>query len=159
MGDDLPSLRPTGVTRVEVENIVREFVRSGDIVGVRHSVTDDEQQPNHLDTAHHRGRKKMKLLSGPLPPKVRMVSCNNPLFMLKKKDLPSAILNRLHRLAAFQNPEFYRAQAMRLSTFGKPRVIRCAEEFPSACSPCLAVVFGEIAHHGLFESHKVAVEL
>jgi hypothetical protein len=42
----------------------------------------------------------------------------------------SSILNRLMRLAAFQNPEFYRAQAMRLSTFGKPRVIHCAEEFP-----------------------------
>jgi superfamily II DNA or RNA helicase len=33
---------------------------------------------------------------------------------------------RLIRLAAFQNPEFYRAQAMRLSTFGKPRIISCA---------------------------------
>jgi superfamily II DNA or RNA helicase/very-short-patch-repair endonuclease len=38
--------------------------------------------------------------------------------------------NRLLRLAAFQNPEFYRAQAMRLPTFGKPRVISCAEEHP-----------------------------
>ena len=36
--------------------------------------------------------------------------------------------NRLLRLAAFQNPEFYRAQAMRLPTFDKPRVIACAED-------------------------------
>jgi hypothetical protein len=41
------------------------------------------------------------------------------------------MLNRLIRLAAFQNPEFYKAQAMRLSTFGKPRIIACAEDFPS----------------------------
>jgi superfamily II DNA or RNA helicase/very-short-patch-repair endonuclease len=34
------------------------------------------------------------------------------------------------RLAAFQNPEFYRAQAMRLTTFGKPRIVRCAEDGP-----------------------------
>jgi len=34
----------------------------------------------------------------------------------------------LIRLAAFQNPEFYKTQAMRLSTFGKPRVIACAED-------------------------------
>ncbi|MEA2031562.1 MAG: DEAD/DEAH box helicase family protein [candidate division Zixibacteria bacterium] len=33
------------------------------------------------------------------------------------------------RLAAFQNPEFFRAQAMRLSTFGKTRIISCSEEF------------------------------
>ena len=36
----------------------------------------------------------------------------------------------LVRLAAFQNPEFYRAQAMRLPTFDKPRIISCAELSP-----------------------------
>ncbi|MGB9117994.1 DEAD/DEAH box helicase family protein, partial [Bradyrhizobium sp.] len=34
---------------------------------------------------------------------------------------------RLIRLAAFQNPEFYAAQAMRRSTHDKPRIISCAE--------------------------------
>ena len=38
------------------------------------------------------------------------------------------MLDRI-RLAAFQNPDFYAAQAMRLPTFGKPRVISCAELF------------------------------
>jgi hypothetical protein len=47
---------------------------------------------------------------------------------IEKKDLPSAMLNRLLRLGAFQNPEFYKAQAMRLPTFNKPRVIACGEE-------------------------------
>jgi len=40
------------------------------------------------------------------------------------------LANRLIRLAAFQNPEFYRAQAMRLSVWDKPRVIGCAENYP-----------------------------
>jgi hypothetical protein len=39
------------------------------------------------------------------------------------------MLNRIFRIAAFQNPEFYKAQAMRLSTWDKPRVISCGEEF------------------------------
>jgi hypothetical protein len=43
--------------------------------------------------------------------------------------LQPALVNRLARLAAFQNPEFYAAQAMRLPTFGKPRIISCAELF------------------------------
>ena len=34
------------------------------------------------------------------------------------------------RVAGFQNPEFYKAQAMRLSTYDKPRIIACAEEHP-----------------------------
>jgi hypothetical protein len=38
-------------------------------------------------------------------------------------------MNRVARPAAFQNPEFYAAQAMRLPTFGKPRIISCAELF------------------------------
>ncbi len=47
-----------------------------------------------------------------------------------KADLTPSLRNRLIRLAAFQNPEFYRAQAMRFSTFGKPRIISCCEDFP-----------------------------
>ena len=46
------------------------------------------------------------------------------LIYVEKEGLPSAMLNRLHRLAAFQNPEFYRAQAMRLSTFGGAVILR-----------------------------------
>jgi hypothetical protein len=44
-----------------------------------------------------------------------------------RSGLPPPLVARLIRLAAFQNPEFYRAQALRLSTFGKPRIISCAE--------------------------------
>jgi hypothetical protein len=40
------------------------------------------------------------------------------------------LVAHLRRMAAFQNPEFYAAQRMRLSTFGKPRVISCSEDFP-----------------------------
>jgi superfamily II DNA or RNA helicase len=48
----------------------------------------------------------------------------------EKAQLPQALANRLIRLAAFQNPEFYKAQAMRLSAWNKPRVIGCAENYP-----------------------------
>jgi superfamily II DNA or RNA helicase len=53
-------------------------------------------------------------------------------------------------LAAFQNPEFYKAQAMRLSTFGKPRIISCCEEYPKhlalprGCQEELLQVLGEL---------------
>lgn len=52
------------------------------------------------------------------------------LAYIEKKDLPPAMLDRLCRLAAFQNPEFYKAQAMRLSIYGKPRIVSCGENFP-----------------------------
>jgi hypothetical protein len=49
---------------------------------------------------------------------------------IPKDALPPALRNRLIRLAAFQNPEFYKLQAMRLPTYDKPRIIACAEDHP-----------------------------
>jgi superfamily II DNA or RNA helicase/very-short-patch-repair endonuclease len=46
------------------------------------------------------------------------------------ENLPPALCIRFIRLAAFQNPDFYKKQAMRLSTHNKPRIIACAEDFP-----------------------------
>jgi hypothetical protein len=47
---------------------------------------------------------------------------------IAKAGLHPGLRNRLLRVAAFQNPEFYKAQAMRLSTFDTPRIIACAED-------------------------------
>ena len=46
---------------------------------------------------------------------------------IDRTELSPVLITQFVRLAAFQNPEFYRAQAMRLPTFGKPRIISCAE--------------------------------
>jgi superfamily II DNA or RNA helicase/very-short-patch-repair endonuclease len=45
-----------------------------------------------------------------------------------KADVPPSLRNALLRLAAFQNPEFFKAQAMRLPVYDKPRIIACAED-------------------------------
>ncbi len=66
------------------------------------------------------------------------------------------MLDRLIRVAAFQNPEFYRAQALRLSTYGKPRVISCSEDFPEHLGLPRGCV-DELL--GVFKSHRVRVEL
>jgi hypothetical protein len=50
--------------------------------------------------------------------------------MSTAQDYRPGIVAQLVRIAAFQNPEFYRAQAMRLPTYGKPRIISCAELHP-----------------------------
>jgi superfamily II DNA or RNA helicase len=137
----------------EVENVVREAERRGDIIGVRRSVTDDEQADDPWTLPPSR-KKNDEVISGPSPPNVRVIRGN--LIYVETEGLPSEMLNCLHRLAAFQNPEFYRAQAMRLSTFAKPRVIRCAEEFPRHIAlprGCLNEIMS------LLESQRVVVEL
>jgi superfamily II DNA or RNA helicase len=107
------------------EALVVQAQQAGDLIGVRISISEDDndQDPWTLPPSRKRLERPIK---EPLPERVQLVRAN--LLYLEKKDLPSAMQNRLLRLAAFQNPEFYKAQAMRLSTFDKPRVIACGED-------------------------------
>ncbi len=116
------------VSSTAVEEIIANAQRSGDLIGVRISVADDEdtQDPWTLPPLRKRLERPIE---GPLPDVVQIVRAN--LLYVEKQRLPPAMLNRLLRLAAFQNPEFYKAQAMRLPTFGKPRVIACGQDFPN----------------------------
>ena len=65
---------------------------------------------------------------GELPRSLELV-LGNEIYIAKEGLLPG-LRNRLLRVAAFQNPEFYKAQAMRLPTYDKPRIIACAEDHP-----------------------------
>lgn len=67
-------------------------------------------------------------ITGPLPKTLTLVLANQ--IFIAKADLPQPLANRLIRIAAFQNPEFYKAQAMRLPVWNKPRIIGCAENHP-----------------------------
>ena len=70
-----------------------------------------------------------KHLQGRMPASLKITLSN--LIYFEKSRLPQALANRLIRLAAFQNPEFYKAQAMRFTVWDKPRVIGCAENYPN----------------------------
>ena len=85
---------------------------------------DDED----LATPWKRSAPSTMRLSGAMPESLTVILGN--LVYFEKAQLPQSLANRLTRLAAFQNPEFYRAQAMRMSVWDKPRVIGCAENYP-----------------------------
>ncbi len=50
------------------------------------------------------------------------------MLYVPKSGISERALNQIKRLAAFKNPEFFKAQAMRMPTFNKPRIISCSEE-------------------------------
>lgn len=135
------------------EEVIADAQRNGNLIGVRISITDDEdaQDPWTLPPS----RKRMERpIEGPLPERVQIVRAN--LLYVEKQGLPPAMLNRLLRLAAFQNPEFYKAQAMRLSTYAKPRVIACGQDFPQHIAVprgCLTEVLA------LLQAHNVRPEV
>jgi len=136
-----------------VEAIVAEAQRKGDLIGVRISLADDEDAQDPWTLPPSRKRRD-RAIEGPLPRTVQIVRAN--LVYVEKKDLPPAMLNRLLRMAAFQNPEFYKAQAMRLSTYDKPRVIACGQEFAQH----IAVPRGCLAETlALLDAHKIRPEV
>jgi superfamily II DNA or RNA helicase/very-short-patch-repair endonuclease len=114
------------ITRREVEEIVRLAEAKGKVIGVRLAVEDEDEATPWLTPPSR--RRKEASIPGPLPESLELVLGNQ--IYIPKEALPPALRNRLMRMAAFQNPEFYRAQAMRLSTYDKPRIIACAEDHP-----------------------------
>jgi superfamily II DNA or RNA helicase len=110
------------LTRDALTAHVREAEKSGRVLGVRMPVEDeDADQPWLLPPSR---RRRVEPIAGILPSHVELVLADD--IYIDRASLPPAVVTLLIRLAAFQNPEFYRAQAMRMSTHGKPRIISCA---------------------------------
>ena len=106
----------------EAEVIAGEAVRQGRVVGLRLPLNDEDEEPW---TAPPSGRRPLPVTAGALPERVDAVLGDQ--IYIPRAGLPPGLTNRLVRLAAFQNPAFYSAQAMRRSTFGIPRIVACAE--------------------------------
>ena len=113
------------IDALEVESIASEASRRGRVVGLRlpQPLDEDDRKPWQRPPS---GVPKHSPLSCSLPSKICAVLANR-LFVVKE-GVPSPLLNQIKRIAAFQNPEFYARQKMRLSTALTPRVICCSEE-------------------------------
>ena len=89
---------------------------------------DDEEAEKPWET------KRIRWSGNDFPEEVRLVRAN--MLYVDKAGISQRGLNALKRLAAFRNPEFYKAQALRLTTYDKPRVISCSDETPEyLCLP------------------------
>ena len=116
----LSSLRRLSLA--EATAVADEASRQGRVMGLRLPVDDDDEEPWSALPSRRRPPPK---ITGSLPERIDVV-LGDQIYILRA-GLPPSLVNRLIRLAAFQNPAFYSAQAMRRSTFGIPRVIACAE--------------------------------
>ncbi len=141
------------IDRRTVERIAGEAVRQGSVLGVRRVEPGDEEEAEPWARPPSR-RATLVRLTEALPERVHAVLSQR--LFVEKAGLPSPLLNQIKRLAAFQNPEFYKKQSMRLSTALTPRVISCAEDLPQhvglprGCEPEL---------EALLREHGVALEV
>jgi superfamily II DNA or RNA helicase len=141
------------IDRRTVERIAGEAARQGSVIGVRAAEPGDEEDSEPWARPPS-GRPRVARILEALPARVRGVLSQR--LFVEKAGLPSPLLNQIKRLAAFQNPEFYKKQSRRLSTATTPRVIACAEELPQhialprGCRPEL---------EELLREHGVALDL
>ena len=104
-------------------------------------IVDDEEIQKPWETS------KTRWLKTDFPQEVEIVRAN--MLFIHKAGISQRALNRLKRLAAFKNPEFFQAQALRLSTSRIPRIIACSEEtteflcLPRGCELALKAVLSE----------------
>jgi superfamily II DNA or RNA helicase/very-short-patch-repair endonuclease len=126
------------------ENIVNSAEKENQVMGVRFPPAEDPEDAP-WEAPPSRRRKEPKIID--VPDELTLILGDQ--IYISKDALSPALRNRLLRLAAFQNPEFYRAQAMRLPTYDKPRIIACAEQYPQhiglprGCIPDIEKLFSQ----------------
>ena len=114
------------IDRLEIEAIVESAEEKGRTIGVRLDVVEED---NPTPWKMLPSRRQTIPIMGNLPEKIDIVVGNE--IYIEKTILSPPLKNRLIRLAAFQNPEFYKNQAMRLPVYQIPRVIGCAHDYPN----------------------------
>ena len=128
----------------DIQPVIIQAMGNRDPLGVAY--VDDEGDAEPWKGRESRSRK----LTCPLPDAVNITLAN--LIYFEKSELPQPLANQLVRLAAFQNPEFYKAQAMRMSVWNKPRIIGCAQNFPKHIAlprGCLDAALGLLEESGV----------
>jgi hypothetical protein len=100
-----------------VETLVAQASRRGEILGLRGVGWPGDEEECTPWTRSPSGRPRALTVTGPLPSDVRAVLAQR--LYVAKADLPAALLNQIKRLAAFQNPEFYKkgSSAIRVGKF------------------------------------------
>lgn len=119
----------------KAENLVSSLCKNGDLGTL---VSDSDEKPWEM-------RKVTTLTALDFPSEIAVVNAN--MLYVPTSGISPAAQNAIKRSAAFRNPDFYRAQAMRLPIYDKPRIICTAEiskeyiGLPRGCENALYKLF------------------
>ena len=144
------------MARSEVDRLIEEASASGKILAVRTPLVDEDEEPWLAPPSR---RRPPPVIEGPLPNVITIVHADQ--IYIPRHELPPALIARLIQLTAFQNPEFYAAQAMRRSTHDKPRIISCAEltsrhiGLPRGCFDAVCGLLTSLGIVATIEDHRV----
>jgi hypothetical protein len=131
----------------EIEMLVGKLSQ-GNELGVLRKDEEEEEDEKPWE------KRKVKLVKTDFPRNIEIVKAN--MIFIPKAGISQRALNQLQRLAAFKNPKFYKAQAMRLSVKKIPRIISCFDEttqylcLPGGCEADLKALFNELTYRSSF---------
>jgi hypothetical protein len=131
------------ITENQIDAIIQSALRRNELLPVRFNLLEVDGED---EKPWQRKTEMLPLITEPLPQTVEVVVADQ--IYINHTGLPPILRNRILRLASFSNPEFYRAQAMRLPTWNKPRILYCYEFFPGyiglpvGCLDGLKQIFG-----------------
>ena len=126
------------LTPDDLERLIRQHAR-GDALGC---LVHGEENAKPWETVKH-----VPLSPADFPEELEIVQSNQ--LYIPQAELSQKAQNRLLRLAAFKNPDFYKAQALRLPIYDKPRIISTGEvidgylALPRGCQEALLEVLEE----------------
>jgi superfamily II DNA or RNA helicase len=129
-----------------VRAIARQAIRTARVLAIPPSVGDAEDDD---DAPWKTPQPDTTKLPFSVPSPLKAVLAQR--LFIEKEGLPASLVSRLKRVAAFQNPEFYKRQKLRLSTARTPRIIVCAEELPKHIAlprGCVDDVRSLLEHNG-----------
>ena len=148
-----------GLPRIDcsrVKELARDAVERGKVVGV--PIAQEIQRARGQLSLEKASRRRIDKI-GTLPPRVHAVLGAD--VVVDVSGLPPELIDQIKRLAAFENPEFYKKQAMRLSTALTPRVISCADVagdrigLPRGCLPALEELIDKHDIEFVVEDHRL----
>lgn len=115
------------IAEKEIDGYITQFGLDNELGELR-QIEDKEAKPWEKKKAYS------ELNRSDISNEIHIIKAN--MLYIKKKGVSDKALNKLKRLAAFRNPDFYKAQAMRFPTFDKPRIISLSDETPDyLCLP------------------------
>lgn len=109
------------MTLIQVEQLASELCKESELGVLVRDDSKIENKPWKQQNTDY------NLNTSDFPDVLKITRAN--MVYVEKEGVSQAARNRIKRLGAFKNPDFYKAQAMRLSTYDKPRIICTSEEF------------------------------
>lgn len=167
----------SSVQKTAIKQVKRVLARAGGALGVLADIDAMAHAPNGREGSAdesfakksnegapsvakpwRRRKKRPDLTLIDFPQEIRVTRSN--MLYVSTEGMSRAAIDAVRRLAAFANPEFYKAQSMHISTRGKPRVLYMGQDFeghialPRGCDEALTNLLATAGVEAVYDDER-----